>query len=197
MNGQWSRAAGAGRQCAPAASDRRFWAPLNFTVRGPFVTPHQIVALALRLFAIWMGIQALGYVPWFFQVRGSQSPDYVYVTFMFALNLVIILALWFFPRMIAWKLVPSDDTRSQPPATADTWLAMGCTLIGLWTLTTTIPRLVEYSYLVKATDDRWGLAPEVLSQLVKLAIAVWLVLGGKGVGRIFRWAQYAGIRKDL
>jgi hypothetical protein len=161
------------------------------------VTPHQIVALALRLFAIWMGIQALGYVPWFFQVRGSQSPDYVYVTFMFALNVVIILVLWFFPRIIAWKLLPSDDTRSQPPATADTWLAMGCTLIGLWTFTTTIPRLVEYLYLVKSTDDRWGLAPEVVSELVKLAIAVWLVLGGKGVGRIFRWAQYAGIRRDL
>ena len=97
------------------------------------MTPHQIVALALRLFAIWMGIQALGYVPWFFQVKGSQSPDYVYVTFMFALNVVIVLVLWFFPRTIAWKLLPSDDTRSQPPATADTWLAMGCTLIGLLT----------------------------------------------------------------
>ena len=162
------------------------------------MTPHQIVALALRLFAIWMGIQALGYVPWFFQVRGSHSPDYVYVTFMFALNVVIILVLWFFPRIIAWKLLPSDDTRSQPPATADTWLAMGCTLIGLLTLTTTIPRLVEYLYLSNSTDTGWwGLAPEVLSQLVKLAIAVWLVLGGKGVGRIFRWAQYAGIRKGL
>jgi hypothetical protein len=57
---------------------------------------------------------------------------------------------------------------------------------------------VEYLYLSKSTDTGWwGLAPEVLSQLVKLAIAVWLVLGGKGVGRIFRWAQYAGIRKGL
>ena len=57
------------------------------------MTPLQIVALALRLFAIWMGIQTLGYVPWFFQLRGSQSPDYVYATFMFALNVVIILVL--------------------------------------------------------------------------------------------------------
>ena len=38
------------------------------------MTPHQIVALALRLFAIWLGIQALSYVPWFFQVRGLESP---------------------------------------------------------------------------------------------------------------------------
>jgi hypothetical protein len=161
------------------------------------VTPHQIVALALRLFAIWMGIQALGYVPWFLQVKRSQSPDYMYMTFMFALNVVIILVLWFFPRIIAWKLLPSDDRRPEPPATTDTWLAMGCTLIGLWTLTTTIPRLVYYLYLLNSTDAPWWLDPEVLHELVKLAIAVWLVLGGKGVGRIFRWAQYAGIRKDL
>jgi hypothetical protein len=33
VNGRWLRAAGARRQCAPAALTRRFWAPLNFTVR--------------------------------------------------------------------------------------------------------------------------------------------------------------------
>ena len=172
--------------------------PLNFTVRGPFVTPHQMVALALRLFAIWLGVQALGYVVWFFWGRASQPADYAYVIFMVAFNAVTILALWFFPRTIAWKLLPSDDAESQPSATADTWLAVGCTLIGLWTLADTVPRLVYDLFLLNAEsrhDDvqRWVL----LSEAVKLGIAIWLVLGGKGVGHIFRWAQYAGTRKNL
>jgi hypothetical protein len=36
VNGLCLRAAGAGRQCAPAALGERFWAAPNFTVR-----PHQ------------------------------------------------------------------------------------------------------------------------------------------------------------
>jgi len=122
------------------------------------------------------------------------------MTFILALNAAIILALWFFPQAIAGKLLPSQAGQSQPSTTADTWLAIGCTLIGLWTLTTTIPQLV-YSFFVLNTmssyDDRSQLHQTVLYHAVQLAIAVWLVLGGKGVEKIFRWAQNAGVRKDL
>jgi len=172
--------------------------PLNSTINGTYVTPHQIVALSFRLFAIWLGIQALGYLPAFFDRSGFHPGyAYVYTAFMLALYVVVILVLWFFPRTIAGKVLPLQEAQSHAPATADTWLAMGCTLIGLWTLTTTVPRLVYYVYLLPSTDARWWLGPEVLYEVVRLAIAVWLVLGGKGVGRIFRWAQYAGTRKDL
>jgi len=34
VNGLYVRAAGAGRQYAPAALDQRFWATLNFSVRA-------------------------------------------------------------------------------------------------------------------------------------------------------------------
>lgn len=37
MNGWWSRAAGAGRQCAPRALIGRSWAALDFTVRPPLL----------------------------------------------------------------------------------------------------------------------------------------------------------------
>jgi hypothetical protein len=162
------------------------------------VTPQQIVALALRLFAVWVGIQALAWVPGLFGtgMSGSQSAN-VYVSFMLAVNIVIILVLWFFPRTIAGKLLPTHDTQSQPSPTADTWLAIGCTLIGLWKLTTTIPKLVVDIFLLKSIYDRSQLEQWVLYTVVELAIAGWLVLGGKGVNRLFRWAQYAGTRKDL
>jgi hypothetical protein len=160
------------------------------------VTPHQTVALAFRLFAIWLAIQALGYVPAFFSVGGSGS-RHAYISFMLALNAVIILVLWVFPRIVVGKLLPSAEPQSQPPPTPDTLLSVGCTLIGLWTLTNTVPRLAFYLYLTKSTNDRWWLVPEDLSDIVKLFIAIWLVLGGRGIGKIFRWAQYAGIRKDL
>jgi hypothetical protein len=40
---------------------------------------------------------------------------------------------------------PPPDQQTRPSATPDVWRAMGCMLIGLWALTTTIPRLV-YDY---------------------------------------------------
>jgi hypothetical protein len=176
--------------------------PLGLIDRGPFVTPYQIVAVALRLFAVWLGLQALRTVPAFFTVSGFRSRGYVYMTFMLALTVVVILALWFFPRTIAGKLLPSREGQSAlaSTVTADTWLAMGCSLIGLWTLTTTIPRLV-YDFFVlnsmSSYDDRSQLEHSVVYDLVELAIAVWLVLGGKGVKKVFWWAQNAGTRKTL
>jgi hypothetical protein len=157
-----------------------------------------MVALAVRLFAVWLGIQALGYLVWFVWGKGSQPADYAYAIFMLAFNAVIIPALWFFPRIIAGKLLPSADAQPRPSPTADTWLAVGCTLIGLWTLADTVPRLVYDLFLLNAMSGHDDLQLwTVLRDAVKLGIAVWLVLGGKGVGKIFRWAQYAGVRKDL
>jgi len=79
-------------------AQRAFFAaarPLKLIVRGPFVTAHQTAALALRLFAIWLGIQALGYLP----------------------------AFRVFPHIVAGKLAPSAEPQSHRPATPDTVLA--------------------------------------------------------------------------
>ena len=174
--------------------------PLNFTVRGPFVTPHQIVAVALRLFAVWLGLQTLRTLPAFLGTNGFGPPSYGWVTFILALTLVVIFALWVFPRALAGKLLPPPDSQPRPPATPDVWLSMGCTLLGLWSLTTAIPRLVnelvawnEMSY----TDDRSQLQRWIVYYLVEIAVAVWLLLGAKGVKKLFWWAQNAGFRKDL
>jgi hypothetical protein len=168
------------------------------TVRGHFVTPLQTVALALRLFAIWLAIQALGYVVWFSWGKSSQPADYAYVIFMSAFNAVVIPALWFFPRIIAGKLLPSDEAQPQPSATADTWLAVGCTLIGLWTLAGAVPQLVFNVFDLYAESGHGDVQSWlVLRDALKVGIAVWLILGGKGVGKIFRWAQDVGVKKDL
>jgi hypothetical protein len=163
------------------------------------VTPQQVVGVAFRLFAIWLALHAMGYVPSFFRTIGSESP-FVYMAFLLALNAVIILALWFFPLVIAGKLIPSQAAQSHPSVTAESWLAIGCTLIGLWTLTTTIPQLVYNLYALNSmsgSEDPAQTHQALLYYVVQLAIAVWLVLGGKGVGKLFQWAQDAGVKKDL
>ena len=164
------------------------------------MTPHQIVAVALRLFAVWLVLQTLKILPAFFTERAFQSPSYVWVTFVLALTIVISLALWFFPRTIAGKLLPPFDPQPRPPAAPEQWLAIGCTLMGLWLLTSVIPGLVYDALALKAmssSDDRSELQHWVIYYMVELLIAVWLILGAKGVREVFRWAQNAGVRKDL
>jgi hypothetical protein len=163
------------------------------------VTPHQIVAVALRLFAVWIGIQTLRALPAFFTVSGSGSPGYVWMAFMLALNSVIIAALWVFPRTIAAKVLPPPESQPRPPVTPDLWLAMGCTLIGLWTLTMTVPKLIYEAFALSRMsyyEDRSQLQHWVIYNLVELAIGFWLLLGAKGARKLFWWAQNVGIRKD-
>jgi len=164
------------------------------------VTPHQIIAVALRLFAVWLGLQALTALPSFFTLNGFHSPNFGWMTFMLAITAVVIFALWVFPRSIAGKLLPPSESQPQPSATPDVWLAMGCTLLGLWTLITTVPRLVYDSFAFSSMsyyEDRSQLRQWVIYNLLRLAIAVWLLLGAKGVRKIFWWAQNVGVRKDL
>ena len=164
------------------------------------MTPHQIIAVALRLFAVWLGLQALTALPSFFTLNGFHSPNFGWMTFMLAITAVVIFVLWVFPRTIAGKLLPPSEPQPASSATPDVWLAVGCTLLGLWTLITTVPRLVYDSFAFNSMsyyEDRSQLRQWVIYNLLRLAIAVWLLLGAKGVRKIFWWAQNVGVRKDL
>jgi hypothetical protein len=164
------------------------------------VTPHQIVTVALRLFAIWLGIESLRTVLSFFVVDPSSSPSYVYMTFLLGLTVTFSLAMWFFPSTIAGKILPSQSTQSPPSATLDTWLAMGCSLMGLWILVTSIPRLALDLYALNrpfGTADGSPVARQVFYYSSEALVALWLVFGGKGFRKLFWWAQNAGTNNAL
>ncbi len=162
------------------------------------MTPRQIVAVFLRIFAVWLALQVLRTLPTLFAKGAGEAPGFVYETFLFVLTGAIAVALWFFPSTIAGKLLPSPSVAAESSPTADTWLAMGCTLIGIWTLTSTIPHLVYDALAFSAAstyDDTSQIHEWVASNLVESAIAVWLLLGGKGIRKVFWWAQNAGTNK--
>ena len=165
------------------------------------MTPHQIVAVALRLLAIWLGIEALRIVPSFFLVGTSGAPGTMYALFTLAITAVFALALWFFPYTIAGKMFPSQSTESPPLVAPDTWLAMGSALIGLWILATTVPSLVldifELNYIPGGSENNFPVLRWIIYNVVEVAIALWLVLGAKGFRTLFWWARNAGINKAL
>lgn len=163
------------------------------------MTPRQIVTVALRLIAIWLGIEVLRTVPSFFVV-GTSSQSFTYTLFTLALTAIISLTLWFFPYTIAGRVLPSEGAPPQVSVAPDMWLAMGCSLIGLWILTTTLPHLAVDIYVLNymsvsdsnSTMQRW-----IIYYLGEIAVGIWLMLGAKGFRKFFWWARDAGINKAL
>jgi hypothetical protein len=157
------------------------------------MSPHQIIALAARLFAVWLAINLPGQV---YEVLFTEPSARLFVVCILIIEVVAMLALWFFPHAIARTLLTVSTTEAPAPSSAETWLRMGCALIGLWVLATSFPKLIVDAfgmYFVK--DDDPSLQRAVLYYLAEVAIAVWLILGGRGFREVFWWARNAGVSK--
>jgi hypothetical protein len=165
------------------------------------VTPHQTLAVAVRLFALvmalYVGRELLGYY-----VAARDENDAHASPIVAAVSIVAILVLavlWFFPRSIARGLLPlSSDTPAEPSA-PDTWLAVGSSLIGLWLVASAVPALMRNAlvmYFFRAEDslDRSGLMSGLLYYLLQFAVGAALILGANGIRNLIAWARIAGTR---
>ena len=162
------------------------------------MSPHNATAIAVRLFAVWLAVYVAREMLAFY-LEGSRQNDLYSLPIALAVSVLaglFVVVLWFFPRTIARGLLSSTNADATPAASLDTWLAMGCALIGLWLLSSALPALIRNSvflYLsrsgnVDTTNLRYGL----FYYFVELIMAVWLILGANGFRRIFWWARNAG-----
>lgn len=158
------------------------------------MSPHQIIAVAARLYAVWLAIQLPGQV---YEVFAADPSMRLFSACILIIEVVAMLALWFFPQTIARKLLTVSATETPAPSSADTWLRMGCALIGLWLLATSLPKLILDAFGLYSMhyDDTSSLRRSVLYYLAEVAIAVWLILGGRGFREVFWWARNAGVSK--
>ena len=162
------------------------------------MSPHQIVAVAVRLIAIWLVALVAIDIPYYFLATPAPGEDISISVYLGegALFVLVAIGLWRFPLTVASRLLSSDVEKSESPAKPDMWLAMGCSLMGLWLLVTMIPSLVhDLVWLIPPlAGDYSDEALRVLFglHLPKVIIGVWLVLGAKGFRRLFWWARYAG-----
>jgi hypothetical protein len=163
------------------------------------MSPHQIIAVAVRLFSVWLAVTALLNIPYYYLNAGGQSSsDAIWFFWPIVLPLILIaVGLWHFPLTIADKLLSSPESKVIEEASPDLWLSMGCALIGLFFIATTVPSL-----LVGLLQNRETLLSHLAgnfqywlaNELLRLAIGVWLVTGAKGFRKLFWWVRSAGLR---
>ncbi|MBK7366110.1 MAG: hypothetical protein IPI97_14420 [Nitrosomonas sp.] len=165
------------------------------------MAPHQIIAVGIRLFAVWLAIYFLRAAPGYYTGFKNMDEDYA-VTSMaifFVVVALFFLVLWFFPNTIAKGVLPKEVAVDPEPISTDRWFAVGGSLIGLWLLTEAIPALVRYA-LIALLSRR---LPEALVAdansylntiyyLVQFFLGVWLLLGAKGLRALILKARYGG-----
>jgi hypothetical protein len=164
------------------------------------MSPLQTVSVALRIFSIWLGLYVIRTLSSIAFLRHGDEPGLWAALAFIAITALIAACLWFFPRSIAGKLLSPENAGQSASASPDLWLAMGCSLLGLWLLTTALPQLILQAYTALFTDSSISgsdLKYSVLYYVLNVTAAVWLVLGARGFRRVFWWAQNAGIKKAL
>ena len=161
------------------------------------MSPTQIVAVAVRLFAVLLAVSFVSSIPMYYAQAtsqiGSNTPLPVY--FVVALLVVALLyVLWRFPMTIARKLLTAPAQESKESATPDLWLSMGCALMGLWLLVQFVPLLARDLMVIGEgySSDGAILKVRLATDLPGVIIGLWLIFGAKGFRKLFWWARNAG-----
>jgi hypothetical protein len=172
------------------------------------VTPHQIVALCLRLVALIWLLYTLSHTHELFAYVKNYSGIVINkpVVWLFAiLQIATCAVLWFFPATIAAKLLPSaagaEPVRSPSPLVE--WQTLGVICVGIWALSQAIPDsiywITSYGMMMSASDGIFDMGPEqkagIVAAAVRLVIGFWLVFGAKGFAAFLFKIRTAGMAK--
>lgn len=163
------------------------------------MTPHQIIAVAVRLFAIWLAIYTVRVMPVAYHQATKFAGEFpVEISITVIIITCILVVLWFFPRTIAKNFLPDSPPAEQPSFPAQDWFAVGCSLIGIWLLTQTLPWLIRYlTFLVilqRPGPHSFSIDTDMhvaaIDHLLQFIIALWLIIGVKGMKRLFMRLRY-------
>lgn len=163
------------------------------------MSPIQTIAVGVRLFSIWL--LWYGVMKVFGAYFGARRGDYEVSLVPFAIGLaliaLIVLSLWFFPAFLARRILPKQADSLNTPGVFEDWFSVGCSLIGVWTLSTAIPALGSYlmiNYLgQKMYPGSFSVNPDwplhFAFNVFHLLFGIWLLFGAKGLKRILVWAR--------
>ena len=163
---------------------------------------EDIVAIASRLFAIFVALYALSLLTSTFQVLATNqitSGAFAGIVAVLLVMLVVALLLWFFPLTIARKLLPvMKEPRSEQSIGFSNALSLALTIMGFWLLTKAMVDSVYWLILLaqvhEAPNFEWS--PDQKASIaatgIRLLLSLWLIFGAVGINRLISRLKYAG-----
>ena len=162
------------------------------------MTPHQTLAVVVRLFAIWLALYAARELVGVYVAGRERDDAYILpvVATVSALAIVFVGLLWFFPKTIARGLLPLASDTPAKTSSPETWIAVGASLIGLWLAASAVPGALRNFFVLyifrSESLDTSGVVSGLVYLLLQVAVGVALIFGANSVKRFVLWARYAG-----
>ena len=166
---------------------------------------EDIVAIASRLFAIFIAVTAIRTIGVTFEVAyqsdtSAQPSAYIYLAIILVSALAASFVLWFFPLTIARKLLPVMK-EPQPSVTWQSGNAMELALaiLGFWVLSSAISDCVYWVTFYFNIRQETGTGLESISAAGKsemvvaafeLVLGFVLVLGHRGISQLFNRLRF-------
>ena len=145
------------------------------------MTPHQSIAIGVRLFSVWLILNALSTGYFVLITPGTNGlPGTLALGIVLTLIWMAVAAvLWHFPQAVAHKLLSLDDSAREPDSDrspAENWFAVGCALIGIWLIVSSLPVLAGDIAGAWPSMDIGGSA---IYFVVRIVLGVGLILGSR------------------
>ena len=167
------------------------------------MTKEQIVALAVKLFAVFLFIYSFRMVSFIVPINYIEdisASAWVIAGSLVVIFICIVLLLWFFPLLIARKLMPSDEIKEgEAIASIKDLDVIAFSILGLWLLATAVPDMIywilTWSVILSKELGDAMVTDQVISTIVtgfELIMGFWLLLGAKGLRGLLRRMRYAG-----
>lgn len=165
------------------------------------MTPHQALALGVRLFVVWSALvivrEFIAFLPPWRQSEDSHV--LAWVISVLVVSAIILLILWFFPRSIAKGLLPGSGNAPAQSLSYELWFTVGIALIGLWFAASAIAPILRNlsamyffrSELISLEDLR-SLRLGVLYYLVELILGLCLLFGAPGIKKFVLKVRHVG-----
>lgn len=167
------------------------------------MTKEQIVALGIKLFAVFLlvyGLRSITYIVPVYSMQTIPTVGWIIMAGLAVIFISIVYLLWSFPVLISRKLLPSDDVKEgESPASIKDIDVIAFSILGLWVLISSIPDLGYwfFMWMTVLNDNPEGV---VYTQqkintgvtIFEILIGFWLLLGAKGLRGLIRRMRYAG-----
>jgi len=159
------------------------------------VTPQQLIGLFVRLLAVWLAVSGVQVIGIGLALDAQQMQEHTLVPYVISTVLfVVALVLWFFPMVVAHKLVPRTHFDNVLRIPAEEVAVVACVVLGLWVFVArALPPLTQYfsvvALLIKNNQPIFsigdGYFARLVEGLVELAVASLLTFKARAIATYF------------